>query len=398
MPSDALRQFTISCNSRRHRVALQPARYWSRAKCPVCMQVVDASRFRRAQKWLAGLAPRSVVRIAGRFSIVPIDAALIVWAAVILVVTLLLHTVADTWWPATMLLFLGRWPWLLPALPLLLLALLLKRRTTAAGIAAVSVVGLFGVMQLSLGSGRLSAPSFADSRVRVITFNIDGDAPAGIQLVELVTSWEPDVFAVQECGENSRRQLAGIPGYSSDIGVTCLLSKFPIISIDSMRRDAFRDAGGAAWVKRYRLKAPAGEFDFTNLHLDTPRKAFDVLIKGDTGATDAITDKTAVRDVESRLARRWVDLGRGPRLVAGDFNMPVESAIFRQHWGSMRDGWENAGVGFGYTRLAGWIRLRIDHVLADSNWSVHSARVLPDYGSDHLPVMVEVDLKPRPRN
>ena len=388
-------RFTISCDSRRHRVALQQARYWKRTKCPVCMQVVDASRFRRAQKWLVGQAPHSVIRVAGRLVLVPIDAMVLSWAIVILCVALLLHTVADSWWPATLLLFLGRWPWMLPAIPLLLLALLLKRRTAAVATTASVAIGLFGIMQLSVGSRRLSEPSYSDSRVRIITFNIDGDAPAPLQLVELVNEWEPDVFAVQECGPRSREQLANIPGYRSDVGVTCLLTKFEILSVDSLRREAFRDAGGAAWVKRYRLKGPAGEFDFTNLHLDTPRKAFDVLIKGDTGATAAISYKTSVRDVESRLARRWVDLGKGPRLVAGDFNMPVESAIFRAHWGSMTDGWEAAGLGFGYTRLAGWISLRIDHVLADSSWSVQSARVLPDYGSDHLPVMVEVDLKPR---
>ena len=359
------------------------------------MQVVDASRFRRAQKWLVGQAPHSSIRVAGRLVLVPIDAMVLSWAIVILCVALLLHTVADSWWPATLLLFLGRWPWMLPAIPLLLLALLLKRRTAAVATTASVAIGLFGIMQLSVGSRRLSEPSYSDSRVRIITFNIDGDAPAPLQLVELVNEWEPDVFAVQECGPRSREQLANIPGYRSDVGVTCLLTKFEILSVDSLRREAFRDAGGAAWVKRYRLKGPAGEFDFTNLHLDTPRKAFDVLINGDTGATAAISYKTSVREVESRLARRWVDLGKGPRLVAGDFNMPVESAIFRAHWGSMTDGWEAAGLGFGYTRLAGWISLRIDHVLADSSWSVQSARVLPDYGSDHLPVMVEVDRKPR---
>lgn len=392
MPPGASRHFTIRCDSRRHRVALQPARFWQRTKCPACAQVVDASRARRAAKWLVGDAPRSAVRYKNRFRIVPIDGMVWLWTAMILVVTLLLHTVADRWWPASVLLFLGRWPWLVPALPLLLLALVVKRRTTAIFAATATVVGLFGVMQLSLGSARIITPEYPESRVRIISYNINGDGPAPLQLRELLTEWGPDVLAVQECGETAREQLSNIAGYQSDVGMTCLVTRFEIVSIDSMRRDAFRDANGAAWVKRYRLKGPFGEFDFTNLHLDTPRKAFEVLISGDSGATTAIRDKTAIRDVESRLARRWADLGKGPRLVAGDFNMPVESAIFREHWGSMQDGWERAGMGFGYTRFAGWIRLRIDHILADENWSVQQARVLPDYGSDHRPLMVEVDL------
>ncbi|MCC7055465.1 MAG: endonuclease/exonuclease/phosphatase family protein [Gemmatimonadaceae bacterium] len=395
MSPDTHSRYTISCDSRRHRVALRESRYWTRTKCPVCMQVVDTTRLRRVMKWLGGHAPRSVLHLGSRLRLVPIDAIALGWAALIVLLAITLHTVADAWWPATILLFLGRWPWLLPALPLFVLTLALRHRRSALVTLGATVVGLFGVMQLSLGSGRLSAPTYAESRVRVISFNIAGDAPAPLQLVELINEWEPDVLAVQECGVNSREQLGNIPGYHSDLGVTCLLTKFEIIAVDSLRREAFANASGAAWVKRYRLKGRVGEFDFTNVHLDTPRKAFDVLIEGDSNATGAIGDKTAVREVESRLARRWVDLGRGPRLVAGDFNMPVESAIFRQHWGSLQDGWEEAGLGFGYTRLAGWIRLRIDHILADEHWSVQTARMLPDYGSDHLPVMVEVDLKPK---
>jgi endonuclease/exonuclease/phosphatase (EEP) superfamily protein YafD len=88
-----------------------------------------------------------------------------------------------------------------------------------------------------------------------------------------------------------------------------------------------------------------------------------------------------------------VDVGPGPSLVAGDFDMPSESAIYRRHWGSMHNGFSRAGVGFGYSRRAGWIHLRIDHVLADDDWVVQSAQLLPDYGSDHLPMMVDVALR-----
>lgn len=389
------RRYTISCDSRRHRVALQPDRYWKRTKCPVCMQVLDAARVRRARKWLNGEAPRSAVRFGDRFRIVPVEGLVLLYGALILLVTLALHTVADKWWLATTLLFLGRWPWILPTIALLWIALLVKRRAAAIGAAATLLVCLFGIMDLSLGTGRLSAPTYPDARVRIVSYNIAGEGPAPLQLAELVSDWEPDVLAVQECGEHSRQALASIPGYHSDTGQTCLVTKFEIVSVDSMRRDAFRNANGAGWVKRYHLKGRVGEFDFTNVHLDTPRKAFDVLIAGEMNASDVIGDKTAVRELESRLARRWAGLGKGPVLVAGDFNMPSESAIFREYWSDLQDGWAEAGTGFGYTRLAGWIRLRIDHVLADSAWSVQSARLLPDYGSDHLPLMVEVDRKPQ---
>ena len=356
---------------------------------------MDRYKLRRLALWFTGRAPRSGVRIGSRLRLVPIEGIALLVATLLLIVALLLHTVADDWWPATLLLFLGRWPWMLPVVPALLLALILRARRAIVIATSAALIGLFGIMELSLGLGRFVGRGDETSAVRVVTFNTGGDLPAPLQLVELVAQWEPDILAIQECGEMSRQELGNIPNYFSNLGPTCLLSRFPILRIDSLRRENFKAAGGAAWVKRYRLQGRGGEFDFTNVHLDTPRKGFEPLMVGASNATTIIDDKTAVRDVESRLARRWVDIGPGPRLVAGDFNMPTESAIFRRHWSTMTDGFERAGFGFGYTRLAGWIRLRIDHILADDNWVVKSARVLPDYGSDHLPVMADVELRQR---
>jgi vancomycin resistance protein VanJ len=388
-------RFLIKCDAGLHKVALDPAKFWKPAACPVCQRRLDRYRFRRTVLFLKGEAPRSGVRFGSAFRIIPLEGLVVLWGLLILLVTLALHTVADAWWPATLLLFLGRWPWLLPAVPLFWLAAYLKQPRAAIATAVVCVIALFGVMEFTLGTRRFLGSSSEETRVRVITYNIDGDGLAPLMLTEVVTRWEPDILAVQECGEQARAELRMIARYQNDVGTTCLLTKFPILRVDSLKRENFLAAGGAAWVKRYRLQGPHGEFDFTNLHLDTPRKAFDALMEGRGDATDTIRNKTDVRNVESRLARRWVDQGRGPRLVAGDFNMPTESAIFREHWSTMQNGFDVAGFGFGYSRLAGWIRLRIDHVLADESWRVRSARVLPDYGSDHLPVMVEVERRRR---
>ncbi len=354
---------------------------------------MDRHRVRRIRQWLLGNAPRSAVRFGNRLRIVPIEGFALLFLAVMLTVTLVLHTVADAWWPATVVLFLGRWPWLIPGLPVLLLAIVLGHARAALTTVAGGLVALFGILQFSPGFGRLSAHADAASQVRVISYNIAGSMVAPMSLVAMATEWEPDIIALQECGATSIEALRGMPGFTSDVGTNCLFSRFPIVRIDSLRRDAFRNAQGAAWVKRYRLKGPDGEFDFTNLHLDTPRKAFEAMMDGKEDAATTIADKTDIRDLESKLARRWVDIGPGPRLVAGDFNMPSESAIYRRHWGTLTNGFSFAGRGFGYSRRAGWISLRIDHVLADHGWVVQSARLLPDYGSDHLPMMVDVALR-----
>ena len=384
-------RYLIPCRSGKHQVGLDPARFWRPAGCPVCKDPVDRWRVRRLLMWLGGRAPWSRMRL-GRLEINPVEGMAAIWGLVIVAITVVFHTVADDWWLATVLLFLGRWPWVVPAVGLLVLAALTRRPRSVLVAAVPVVICLFGIMDLTIGVGRFLGSSDRGSRVRIVTYNVNGNAAAP-RITDLVRAWRPDVLAIQECGGDVRDRVRRMPDYQGDVGNICLLTRFPIISADSLPRDAIEAAGGSAWVKRYRLRGPRGDFDLTNVHLDTPRKGFEALMARKGDAISIIKEKTFVRDLESRLARRWVDAGPGPRLVAGDFNMPDESAIFRQYWADLADGFDRAGFGFGYSRLNGWIRVRIDHVLADDHWVVRSARLLPDYGSDHLPVMVELELK-----
>ena len=140
---------------------------------------------------------------------------------------------------------------------------------------------------------------------------------------------------------------------------------------------------------RYSLRTPYGPVDVTNLHLETPRKGLEALANRDGIGMRANTE---LRGIEARLARRWVDAGAAPRLVVGDFNTPVESRIFQESWGDLADAFSHAGFGLGATRHNGWIRVRIDHVLAGPEWRVDRATVWRDVGSDHRPLVVDLTL------
>lgn len=82
-------------------------------------------------------------------------------------------------------------------------------------------------------------------------------------------------------------------------------------------------------------------------------------------------------------------------IVAGDFNTPVESRIFQQHWGDITDAFSYAGSGFGMTKYNGWIRARIDHVLTGDGITPERAVVGQDLGSDHRPLIVDLTIAPR---
>ena len=86
-----------------------------------------------------------------------------------------------------------------------------------------------------------------------------------------------------------------------------------------------------------------------------------------------------------------------PVIIAGDFNMPVESTIYRRFWSGLGNVFEDAGFGFGYTKRENrWIRARIDHVLYAERWfDGTAAETGPDVGSDHLPVIAELRWRSR---
>src|SRR4029079_98815 len=169
---------------------------------------------------------------------------------------------------------------------------------------------------------------------RVISFNTDAADFVAMVLPNLLDQWKPDIGAFQECSPRLAEAVRTITGWnhheSQDL---CLLSRYPMRSADVMDRsglDRVRqsdDIGGAGFAVRFVLDTPRGLIRVGSLHLETPRKGLEGLMVG--GDLRRLRLNTQVREIESRLARRWFSEGAGPLIVLGDFNTPVESRIFQ---------------------------------------------------------------------
>ena len=298
----------------------------------------------------------------------------------------------DRVWIGTILLYTGRWVWLVPIVALGVIVGIADWKWLGVQAAAIWVV-LVGVMGLETGWHSLM-PKPGGMPIRVATYNVEGGDRVALRMREFVDAHRPDIIAIQECGEPLQRTLASLlEGYQVDVSAGCVASRYPIDTVRAMPQSQFNRVGGLI-VTTYILRTPAGRMALTNLHLETPRKGLEWLQGDQIGSAPArIARNITRRETESRLARRWVDSASLPRLVTGDFNLPADSRIFRTSWGDLTNAWSAAGRGFGYTRLAGWIRARIDHVLVDDRFAVTGAEVGADYGSDHLPLIVEVVLR-----
>jgi endonuclease/exonuclease/phosphatase family metal-dependent hydrolase len=171
-----------------------------------------------------------------------------------------------------------------------------------------------------------------------------------------------------------------------------LASRFPIDGTTVLSRGPY--GGFGALAVRYELATPVGTVHFLNLHPDTPRHGLEHVLSAWWGGAESLDHNTEIRRRESESAAALLDDVEGPILVAGDFNMPIESAIYRRYWSQYTNAFSAAGFGFGYTygrtrKLCKWVR--IDHVLASADWRVRRCWVGPYVGSDHWPILAELE-------
>jgi exonuclease III len=139
------------------------------------------------------------------------------------------------------------------------------------------------------------------------------------------------------------------------------------------------------------------------IHLQGPGRAIGSVISRKTlispSKSSELAERIEQRRQESEATSQWVgSLDDYPLIVAGDFNMPADSSIYRRYWGKYTNAFSSAGFGFGNTKhspVAGWsFGARIDHILTGPGFRAVRCWVGPDVGSDHLPVLADIGLEP----
>jgi vancomycin resistance protein VanJ len=347
---------------------------------------------RAAAWWLAPLAARKwYVRAA----------AWLAWGSLIALGTtwLLLIGKSESWVAPTLLLY---GPRLFLGVPLAVIGLLVT--VIRARLALPIVVGALVLLGPIAGwrTGWRGWVPVDVPVVRVMTMNAAG-RELSITPSALLTQTGADIWTIQECTDRTWEQLRNdLPTWHGRRDYQlCTLSRWPQTAVDTMDRADFerarleRGALAAAYVVRTTVDAPIGAISVINVHLATARwglSGFLPSVVRARGSMQAAGEQFAgnaqLRRFESERAAYWASKQPSPMIIAGDFNMPVESALFRQYWDRFDDAWERVGRGFGHTKFERWIRIRIDHILSDDELRPLSATVGPDVGSDHRPVIV----------
>jgi endonuclease/exonuclease/phosphatase family metal-dependent hydrolase len=198
----------------------------------------------------------------------------------------------------------------------------------------------------------------------------------------------PDLVALQEWPPESKKAVFWQQDWHihSEAGL-CIASRFPIGNVETFPTEQLGLPGG---LMRCDLQTPEGTLHFVNVHLPTPRPGFEALLDGEGQGSRAIEANTRIRWQASELASRWAQERKGPVIVAGDFNMPEDCAIYRQFWSRPANGFAMAGLGWGHSKFTSHFGVRIDHVLAGSAFCFRDCQIGPDVRSDHRPVVADL--------
>ncbi len=226
--------------------------------------------------------------------------------------------------------------------------------------------------------------------VRVVTYNVRGFREGLGRVAAVVRELAPDVLLLQETG--SRRDLRR---FAAEVGLRAARDPWSPLrrrvknavllaepwSLVSFRLERFVDA--RRWYPRGALiaRASAGPADIwaISIHLGL-------------GGAERARQASRVTGLVAEVVAGVDELV----IVGGDLNATPDMPATARISGALRDAWDQAGDGQGWTFPASAPMARIDYVFVGDGGSIVAARVGAEgasRASDHLPVAVDVHLE-----
>jgi hypothetical protein len=222
----------------------------------------------------------------------------------------------------------------------------------------------------------------------VMSVNLGGRVENIALIKEQIVNEQLVLIAFQETPKSEATKIVPQGWDIHCIGQMCLASAYKLKYLNSQSRRVLGGWGQLGLL--YELQINERKIYVMNLHLETPRKGYEDFQLSKLNF-EAIFKNTEQRYIESSIISSWLE-NKAPVIILGDFNMPVESSIYRENFGHYNNAFNEAGFGFGFTKHIRILSVRIDHILTDDNFSVIEAKVGNDVGSDHSPILATLVL------
>jgi endonuclease/exonuclease/phosphatase family metal-dependent hydrolase len=288
----------------------------------------------------------------------------------------------------------------LPVLSLLLWVCGLRRLLwTQLASAFVLIVPLMGLVVSLPSAARAGAPS-----LRVLSFNVNSGYAGPQAIADAIFAQAPDVVMLQEspwAGDLADALHVRYPVVQRSTQFI-IASRYPISEATDPERLPFYGRARSPRFMRYVIDTPLGKIAVYNVHPISPRGVLHIrqfraalhqLRTGELFAGDPEADmksNAGLRTLQIATVAGDAARERLPVLLAGDTNLPGLSAVYRKHLASYKDGFREAGFGFGYTFPWGRAFLRLDRILGSDTLRFTSFRVGCEGLSDHLCVVADI--------
>ena len=313
----------------------------------------------------------------------------------VLAVWLAIRFAGDRWWPATVALFFPRWVWGVPALGLLPLTLIFRRRWSWSPF----VFGLTALFALSGFRAPLWRPAPGNQSFRIVSANLHNGEADGRVLNDFLQKTQPDVVALQEYDRRTKLPYIHQPGWHiAQFSHMVLASRWPVTLVPGRLLDDGKatpneyklDTEIWAIAVPYDIEMPGGPVRVISLHLASPHQALGLMRRERDLAVDLLKSNSARRALELKALRSEADDMGGKVILVGDFNTPSDSPIFRDAFSGYQDAFDSIGFGFGTSYAKHHTSLRIDHVLYGSDWKCRRCYTGNDVGSGHHALLADM--------
>jgi len=296
------------------------------------------------------------------------------------------------WWPhyqlliipKYLLLFAPRW-WVI----ILLLGLLfLWKNLSKFQKLLLPILTIVSMSYLDFQFNFLKLGDKANSNLSILSLNMGGGSKAN-KIEAIIFENEPDILLLQEAAKVNLAKLVPNEYQTQCISGLCIASKLNFEVVHTLPRKLFGGWGDFAIF--YKVFYKGKELYIANIHLETPRTVLmnTIYRDFDVKVATSIDDK---RYLQAKLITLWLET-KTHSLIVGDFNMPIDENIYQEKFSYFGNAISDYGVGFNSTKKTRWHGVRIDHILYDTKFSVHSAEVLNSLGGDHLPLIARLNIK-----
>ena len=304
-------------------------------------------------------------------------------AAIVAVISLASFAGAWVWWLDVLANFRAQYVVILAVLGLVVAAS--RWRRTGLAILGIALVNLLFVAPLFVGSP--GEPVAGAPGIRVMSFNLLSTNESYSDVIEYIEATDPDLVLLHESSrpwevamESSGLDYEIIRGRSENlIFGTLVLAPDDVEAVSY----GFAEGDGRAISLVFQPEGWPVPVQILSSHPLAPTSG----------------ERAALRDAQLSFAAGWAAEQEGSYMVVGDLNASPWSSPFR---GLVSEGgMRNSQIGFGVqpSFSANTIlpfRIPIDHLLHSADLRIRDRRLGPALGSDHFPLVVDLEHAPGP--